>query len=69
MYINLKQEGINQAGSKNELQLRATDAVLLQKVNSAAQYVPFINRSLLIVSQLGWWWRRRLGRGSCKIFG
>ena len=62
MYINLKQEGINQASSKNELQLRATDAVFLQKVNSAAKCVPFINRSLLIVSQLGWWWWRRLGR-------
>ena len=52
----MKQEGINHASSKNELQLRVTDAVLLQKVNSAAKCVPFIDRSLFIVSQLGWWW-------------
>ena len=56
IHIDLKQEGGNHASSKNEQQLRVTDAVLLQKVNSAAKCVPFINRSLFIVSQLGWWW-------------
>ena len=47
--IKWKKEGINHAISINELQLRVTDAVLLQKVNFAAKSVPFMNRSLLIV--------------------